>query len=125
MPGMADRFAQALQQAERDRDPAPLVALFAEGAALSNLAITEEGEGAADRFWRTYLDQFETVRSEFSHKVDGDGVLVLAWRSEGRLSDGRPIAYRGMSLAEHDGSRVTRFETTYDSAAFLREPAAT
>lgn len=125
MPGMADRFAQALQQAERDRDPAPLVALFAEEAELSNLAITEEGKGAADRFWRTYLDQFETVRSEFSHKVDGDGVLVLAWRSEGRLSDGRPIVYRGMSLAEHDGSRVTRFETTYDSAAFLRKPADT
>ena len=125
MAGMAQRFAEALQRTEESRDPEHLVPLFAEDAQLHNLAIADQGvEGARD-FWQTYLDQFENIRSEFSHFIEQDGQAALVWTSSGALRGGRPIAYRGVSILEHDGNKVHRFETVYDSAAFLRTEAPT
>ena len=125
MAGMAQRFAEALQSTEGSRDPEPLVQLFAEDAQLHNLAIADQGvEGARD-FWQTYLDQFETIRSEFSHLIEQDGQAALVWTSSGALRGGRPITYRGVSVIEFDGDKVHRFETVYDSAAFLRTEAPT
>lgn len=125
MAGMAQTFADALQQTEEARDPAPLVALFAEGAELRNLAITESGPGAAQRFWQTYLDQFDEIRSTFSHLIEQDGQAALVWTSEGAQKGGHPIAYRGVSVVEHEGGKVRRFETIYDSAAFVMHDAPT
>ena len=120
MAGMADTFAKALQQTEESRDPEPLLRLFAEDAELRNLAISESGQDGARRFWDTYLAQFESIRSEFSHMIEADGQAALVWTSEGTLKDGQPIRYRGVSILEVDGDKVRRFETVYDSAAFVR-----
>jgi ketosteroid isomerase-like protein len=84
----------------------------------------DQGQGAR-HFWQTYLDQFDEIRSEFSHLIEADGQAALVWTSKGALKGGRPIAYRGVSIVEHDGGKVHRFETVYDSAAFLREKAPT
>ncbi len=125
MAGMAQTFADALQRTEETRDPEHLVRLFAEDADLHNLAIGDQGKDGAHHFWQTYLDQFDDIRSEFSHLIEQDGQAALVWTSKGALKGGRPIAYRGVSIVEHDGDKVHRFETVYDSAAFLREKAPT
>lgn len=123
MAGMADRFAKALQETEAARDPAPLLALFSDDCELSNLALTERGADGARRFWDTYLAQFDAIRSEFSHLIEADGQAALVWTSEGALRGGHPIRYRGVSILETQGDRVCRFETVYDSAAFVRPEA--
>ena len=125
MAGMAQTFADALQRTEETRDPDHLVRLFAEEAELHNLAIADQGKHGAQHFWQTYLAQFDEIRSEFSHLIEGDGQAALVWTSKGALKGGRPITYRGVSIVEHDGDKVHRFETVYDSAAFLRQEAAT
>lgn len=125
MAGMAQTFADALQRTEETRDPEPLVRLFAEDSELHNLAIGDQGLPGAQHFWQTYLDQFDDIRSEFSHMIEADGQAALVWTSKGALKGGRPITYRGVSIVEHDGDKVHRFETVYDSAAFLREKAPT
>jgi hypothetical protein len=44
----------------------------------------------------------------------------LVWTSDGALKGGHPIRYRGTSILEVEGDKVRRFETIYDSAAFVR-----
>lgn len=120
MAGMAQTFADALRRTEETGDPEPLVQLFAEGCELRNLAHAEKGLEGARKFWQTYLDQFDRVRSEFTHLIEQDGQAALVWTSEGAMKGGHPIAYRGVSILEAESGKVRRFETTYDSAAFLR-----
>ncbi|MBP1807150.1 nuclear transport factor 2 family protein [Rubellimicrobium aerolatum] len=123
MPGMAQTFANALQETEESRDPEPLVRLFAEDAELRNLAIAHQGIDGARQFWETYLHQFESIRSEFSHLIESEGQAALVWTSDGTMKDGRPISYRGVSVIEFAEGKVRRFETIYDSAAFVRPEA--
>ena len=120
MAGMAQTFADALQAVEASGDVGPLVALFADGAESRNLAISEQGIEGARRFWETYLAQFDEVRSEFSHRIEDGDTAVLVWTSTGSLKGGHPISYRGVSIVESEGDKVRRFETVYDSAAFVR-----
>ena len=123
----AAKFMEALQQTERSKDAAPLVALFAEGATLASIVDhrTHEGKGGAEQFWSEYLSSFSEVHSTFTHVADGEGVAVLEWTSKGALKAGRPIEYRGCSILELDGEKVKRFRTYYDSAAFLDEGTRT
>ena len=125
MAGMADIFAESLQRTEETRDPEHLARLFAEEAELHNLAIAHHGIEGARQFWHTYLGQFDSIRSTFSHLIEADGQAALVWTSDGALKGGRPITYRGVSVIEFANDKVTRFETIYDSAAFLREEAQT
>ena len=125
MAGMADTFAESLQRTEETRDPEHLVRLFAEDAELHNLAIAHHGIEGARQFWQTYLNQFDQIRSDFSHRIGSEGQAALVWTSEGALKGGHPITYRGVSIIEFTGDKVTRFETIYDSAAFLRGDAQT
>lgn len=117
----AETFMQTLQETERSRDPAPLVALFADDAELSNLALAEpmRGREGAQTFWRHYLDAFAEVRSTFHHHFATDSAATLEWVSEGRLHAGEPIRYRGVSVLEIRDGKVSRFRTYYDTAAFL------
>ncbi len=114
----------ALQQAEQSGDPAPLVALYADDSSSQNL--TEEvyrGVDGARDFWQRYLNNFASIRSEFSHSTSSEDTGVMEWEATGQLKDGGDIRYRGVSLIEVKGGRVTAFRTYYDSAAFVR-PAA-
>lgn len=125
MPGtFAERFAAALQESEARKDPGPVAGLFGDDAELSNLAHEERGADGARRFWQEYLDAFGTIRSEFSAIKQADGWALLEWTSEGTLPAGKPVKYRGVSILEVDGERVSKFRTYYDTAALVTPPAA-
>ena len=122
MPNHAETFMSTLQQIEASRDPEPLVALFGEKAELLNLALTEPltGVEGARQFWKNYLAAFGSIKSTFHHHLQTDREAVLEWVSEGTMADGgQPISYRGISVVEYDGDKVSRFRTYYDSAVFL------
>ena len=121
--GMAARFKQALQQTEQSGDASAVASLFGEGAKLTNLG-GHHGT-AATKFWQVYLEQFGTIRSEFTAEIISDRSAALEWQSRGTLQDGREIDYRGVSVIEFDGDKLTGFRTYYDSAAFVRSKAAT
>ncbi len=96
--------------------------LFGDDAELFNLALTEPMKGVegARRFWTNYLSAFEKIRSTFHHTISTDKDAVLEWVSEGVMAaSGQPFNYRGVSVIEHDGAKVSRFRTYYDSAVFL------
>ncbi len=122
MQTFGETFKSTLQQIEQSRDPAALVALFSEDSELINLALTEplRGQDGATKFWTNYLTAFETIRSVFHHTTETDKTAVLEWVSEGTMATtGQPFNYRGISVVDHDGAKVHRFRTYYDSAVFL------
>ncbi|WP_034386802.1 nuclear transport factor 2 family protein [Deinococcus sp. YIM 77859] len=121
MANLTEQFMQALQTAEASRDPAPLVALFAEDATLQNLTThTWRGQEGARTFWQAYLDNFQTIHSEFTHHTDDGRTGLMEWEATGQLQNGTDIAYRGASVIEHNGQQVSAFRTYYDSAAFVK-----
>lgn len=121
MPTLAETFQRTLQQIEQSGDPTALVNLFTEDCELLNLALTEpmRGREGARRFWGNYLSVFGKVGSQFHHNVETDGSAAFEWVSEGTLADGQPVNYRGISVIEKAGEKVSRFRTYYDSAVFL------
>ncbi len=122
MQTFGETFKSTLQQIEQSRDPEALVALFAEDSELINLALTEPMRGldGARKFWSNYLSAFEAIQSTFHHTTETDKTAVLEWVSEGTMATtGQPFNYRGVSVVEHDGAKVHRFRTYYDSAVFL------
>jgi ketosteroid isomerase-like protein len=118
-PEMARRFADTLVQSERTGDVEPLVALFADQADLQSLLHAKPIHGIAEirRFWQDYRASFRDLRSRFERISDDGRIAVLEWVSDGTLASGERVAYRGVSLIEHDGERVERFRTYYDTAA--------
>ncbi|HEX8912617.1 MAG TPA: nuclear transport factor 2 family protein [Humisphaera sp.] len=115
-------FIQALQSAEASKDVGPLVQLFDAQAELENPArgVSQRGADGAKSFWSDYLSAFDSVHSEFTHVLEADGSATLEWVSEGRLAKGGgPVRYRGTSILEFRGGKVSRFATYYDSAAFV------
>lgn len=115
----------AVHELERGGDVEPLLACFGPEATLSNLALTEQGREGARRFWSAYRHQFGEIRSEFTDVIEQKNSTVLVWTARGTLTNGKPIEYRGTSILTWREDRVERFESIYDSAAFLREPAPT
>jgi len=122
---IAERFMHTLQQIEATGDVEPLVVLFTEDVELSNLAMAEplQGHDGARHFWQKYLSVFERIQSKFTNVVEGDRTTVLEWISEGALSTGESLKYRGVSILETDNGQVCRFRTYYDSAVFLPQGA--
>lgn len=114
----ARAFAGALQTFEADGDPASLTRLFADDATV--LRLDARGERTdVEQFWREYRDQFTEISTTFTHAVQGDDACVLEWDSAARLTNGRPVEYRGVTVIEFDGDAITRLRTYYDSAAFV------
>ena len=119
--GLAARFKEALQQTEQSRDPSAVASLFKEGARLTNLGGHHGND--ARTFWQIYIDQFSDIRSEFVGEISSDRTAALEWQSRGKLTDGRSVEYRGVSVLEFEGDAVTSFRTYYDSAAFVHTKA--
>ncbi len=122
MENFAQTFMSTLQQAEASRDPEPLVAFFGNDSELLTVALIEPllGVEGARRFWTMYLTAFERIRSTFHHTLETPGEAVLEWIGEGVVAaSGQPFNYRGISVLEHDGNRIKRFRSYYDSAVFL------
>jgi len=120
--GWVARFKEALQQTEQTHDASYVASLFAAGAQLTNLGGDHGND--ANRFWKTYLDQFADIRSEFTAETVSDKSAALEWQSSGTTADGQPVSYRGVSVIDFRGDALTGFRTYYDSAAFVRSKAA-
>ena len=116
---MAQKFMDTLQEIENSKDVTPLVQMFAEDAELRRLSQeTMTGKDGAREFWEEYLEMFETIHSDFNHVIEGDTGILLEWKSSGKLANGKALEYRGVSIFEADGDKVTNFRTYYDSAVF-------
>ena len=119
----ASAFAQALQQFEKDHDLDAFARVFADDAQVLRPEQRggEQGQDGVRTFWQQYLDQFETVRSEFSRVVEAGPLGELEWTSRGSLGsaqEAKTVEYQGVSLLEFDDQGlVKRFATYYDTAA--------
>lgn len=124
---LADDFIRALQQLERTGDVAPLMALFREDAEVVNLGRTESmrGRDEIEGFWRDYRAMFRSIRSEFTHVIEGLTGSVLEWVSRGAKANGEPVEYKGVTVLEVEAGRIQRCRTYYDSAVLMSGGAAT
>ena len=118
-------FATALQTFEKDGDAAAFAALFAADAVTQRFDARNERHGEVEQFWQEYRAQFESISTTFSDVVEGGDRAALEWTSEGSLADGRPLHYRGVTVVDFDGEKITKLSTYYDSAQFAATPAAT
>ncbi len=122
----AQLFADALQLVYKSNDPSALLERFTDDAQLLRPEANDShvADDDATAFWNSYLSQFEEIETEFTHVEEGDAQAWLEWVSRGKLSTGRSIDYRGVSLLSlADDGKVRRFATYYDTAAFI-EPTA-
>jgi hypothetical protein len=121
MDTLTQTFIAALRTLEESGDTGPIVALFGEGAEISNPLVKHEAGGpeAAERFWSAYRGTFETVRSEFRNVVEQTGVSMLEWVSEGVTVRGDPFRYGGVSVIEFAGGRISAFRTYFDTAQIV------
>ncbi|WP_225429835.1 nuclear transport factor 2 family protein [Deinococcus detaillensis] len=121
---LTQQFMKALHTAEDSGDLSALLALHAETVTLHNLTQQDwSGLDGAKIFWERYLSDFETIHSDFTHHADAEDMGVMEWVGKGALKGGQAIEYRGISVIEHDGQKVTAFRTYYDSAAFIKTAA--
>ena len=118
-------FATALQTFEKDGDAAAFAALFADDAVTQRFDARGERSGEVEQFWQEYHAQFESISTTFSDVVEGGDRAALEWTSEGSLVDGRPLSYRGVTVVDFDGEKISKLSTYYDSAQFAATPAAT
>ena len=121
----ARTFATALQTFEKDGDAAALAALFADDAVTQRFDARGERVGEVEQFWQEYRAQFQSISTTFYDVVEGGDRFALEWTSEGVLADSRPIQYRGVTVIDLDGDKITKLSTYYDSAQFAAIPAAT
>lgn len=119
MPSVVQKFRQALADLEENGQLESIVQLYTSEPRLSSLGREKVGPGSAEEFWTEYRKQFARIKSTFAEQIDDGNKSALFWWSEGELISGRPIAYQGVSLIETDGDLIRRFETIYDSAAFV------
>lgn len=111
-------FVAALRRFEQSSDPTELAALFTEDATLMRLdGRGERGDPTA--FWLEYRQQFHELSTTFSNVVAGPDQIALEWRSAATLTDDQPISYRGVTVLDLDGEKITGLRTYYDTAAFI------
>jgi ketosteroid isomerase-like protein len=118
----AEKFSQALHKLEQSGDAEDLVAQFAPDAELRRPELDRaQGPTAdAEKFWRSYQEQFSEISTDFTDIAEADDLAVLEWTSRATLAAGRSIEYAGVSLLRFgEDDRVTRFSTYYDTAAFV------
>jgi ketosteroid isomerase-like protein len=124
---LTEEFMRVLRQFEHSGDVGPLVALFHQDGEAVNLGRTEPARGheEIEGFWRDYRAVFRTIRSAFTHVIEGQGGAVLEWVSRGELSNGEPVEYKGVTVLELEEERIRRCRTYYDSAVFMSGGATT
>lgn len=110
------RFVDALYALEDGGDVEPLATLHGEDADISNPLIPHRHSGpqGARDFWTAYRRSFDTIHSDFQHVEDAGDTSFLEWTSTGRSAAGRDFNYRGVSVVEWSGDRITAFRTYFD-----------
>ena len=121
----ARTFATGLQTFEKDGDVAAFAALFADDAVTRRFDARGERSGEVEAFWQEYRAQFQSISTTFYDVVEGGDRFALEWTSEATLVDGRPLQYRGVTVIDLDGEKITKLSTYYDSAQFAATAAVT
>jgi len=121
--GMADRFVRALAQLEAGREIEPLIALYADDAAVGNVNVPEQfhGSDGARQFWTEYRGTFDTMKSEFRNIITTSERVALEWTTRGTSVEGNPVAYDGVSILEIAGDKITRFRAYFDPRSLGRQ----
>lgn len=116
-----DDFISALRALERDRDAAPLAALYADDATCGNTATTRtfDGPHGAREFWSGYRETFDAIESSFRGTFASDNGFALEWFSEGTLSGGEEVRYEGVTIVHLAGDRIARSTAYFDPRAVL------
>ena len=114
----ARTFATGLQTFEKDGDAAAFAALFTDDAVTQRFDARGERSGEVEAFWQEYRAQFQSISTSFYDVVEGGDRFALEWTSEATLVDGRPLQYRGVTVIDLDGEKITKLSTYYDSAQF-------
>ena len=121
----ARTFATGLQTFEKDGDAAAFAALFTDDAVTQRFDARGERRGEVEQFWTEYRAQFQSITTTFYDVVEGGDRFALEWTSDATLADGRPIQYRGVTVIDLDGEKITKLSTYYDSAQFAAVAAKT
>ena len=113
---ISEKFVEALQELEADRNIEKITALFAADAEINNVVTIENSHNLnAEEFWTKYRDNFGEVNSKFSNKIYGENNAALEWTTTGTSTDGGKIEYEGVSILEIDNDKITRFFAYFDS----------
>ena len=119
----AQAFATGLQTFEKDGDVAAFAALFADDAVTQRFDARGERSGEVAQFWQEYHAQFQSISTTFYDVVEGGDRFALEWTSDATLTDGRPLQYRGVTVIDLNGDKISKLSTYYDSAQFAAIPA--
>ena len=61
------------------------------------------------------------MRSTFRNKIVSDGSVALEWITDASAADGHSVNYRGVSIFEFKGDKITRFRAYFDPSALGRQ----
>jgi rubrerythrin len=114
---IVEAYRNALQSLETDGTVDWMVSLFEGTAVLSSprSATPEQGSEGARRFWNDYRLAFPTVATTVDSVTEAPGVATLQWTSRGMV-DGHDVTWKGITVLEHQGNRITRLLQLYDAA---------
>lgn len=116
MHEITEKFINALQKLEQNRDVEQIAALFAEDAEINNVVTIENNHDLdAHKFWTNYRDSFGEVNSEFINKILDENSAALEWKTTGTDVAGSEIEYEGVSILESNGEHITRFFAYFDA----------
>lgn len=115
---ITERFVDALRELEKTGDVEAILPLFAANSEIGNTALkdTLSGTDGVREFWTNYRGTFAELESSFKNKLAGDGASALEWETVGRSAEGGEVRYRGVSMFDHDGEKITRFFAYFDPA---------
>ena len=109
----AKNFIDALHKLESDRDLDTIVGLFTENAEVGNV-VTEDKNISAHDFWKSYRENFDTVKSTFRNEIVTGSATALEWTTSGTSNGGGEFEYDGVSILEIEGDKITRFHAYFD-----------
>ena len=116
------KFIDALAQLEENGNYETMRPLYTQDCELWTLTHKEPLKGTDEitKFWKTYSDNFETIKSEFVRVIESDNRAALEWQAKGTLrSNGSDILYWGVTLLDFGDGGITRFASYYDMKPFL------
>ena len=120
---IAEKFIGALSELESSRDVEVIIALFADECEVGNAVVSEKccGLDGARRFWTHYRAAFKDVCSIFQNEIYSGNQANLEWTTEGKSVNGRKIKYRGVSILETKGDKITHFYAYFDRENLRRQ----
>jgi len=119
---LTQNFIDALAQLEQTGNHEPMHEQYAPDCELWTLTHKEPLKGKEEiaKFWQTYSDHFETVKSEFVRTIVDDNHAALEWQAKSTLrQNGEEITYWGVTLLDFGDNGITRFASYYDMKPFL------